>query len=118
MKIEITEEMVSNWVDTHKERSKVTMKAVKKPVPVEVWQITKYDSNAMDNYPDWVNELYARADIINSYDELGNLIYVDLFTLEGTMTGHLDDYLVKGNHDDVWIVKKEIFEDTYEVVGN
>lgn len=92
------------------------MKAIKKPIPVEVWQITKYDSNAMDNYPGWVNKLYARADIVNSYDELGKLIYVDLFTLEGTMTGHLDDYLVKGNHDDAWIVKKEIFEDTYDIV--
>lgn len=94
------------------------MKAIKKPIPVDVWQITKYDSNAMDNYPGWVNKLYARADIVNSYDELGKLIYVDLFTLEGTMTGHLGDYLVKGNHDDAWIVQKEIFEDTYEVVDD
>ena len=92
------------------------MRAFKKPVPVEVWQITKYDSDLADDYPEWVNELYAWGDIINRYDELGNLIYVDLVTLEGTMTGHLDDYLVKGNHDDAWIVKKEIFEDTYDIV--
>ena len=32
------------------------------------------------------------------------------------MTGHLDDYLVKGNHDDVWIVQKEIFEATYSII--
>lgn len=92
------------------------MKAIKKPVPVEVWQITKYDSDATDNYHEWVNELYSWGVIGNYYDELGNLTYVKLDTLEGTMTGHLDDYLVKGNHDDVWIVQKEIFEDTYDIV--
>lgn len=92
------------------------MKAIKKPVPVEVWQITKYDLDLSDDYPEWVNELYAWGDIINRYDELGNLIYVDLFTLEGTMTGHQGDYLVNGNHDDVWIIQEGIFEDTYSIV--
>ena len=92
------------------------MKAIKKPIPVEVWQITEYDSNATDNYLGWVNELYSWGVIGNYYDEFGNLAYVKLDTLEGTMTGHLDDYLVKGNHDDAWIVQKEIFEDTYDIV--
>jgi hypothetical protein len=94
------------------------MKAVKKPVPVGVWQITKYNSDLSDNYPEWVNELYSWGVIGNYYDELGNLAYVKLDTLEGTMTGHLGDYLVQGNHDDVWIVQNKIFKDTYEVVSN
>lgn len=92
------------------------MRAIKKPVPVEVWQITKYDSALADDYPEWINELYSWGVIGNYYDELGNLAYVKLDTLEGEMTGHLDDYLVQGNHDDIWIVQKEIFEDTYAIV--
>lgn len=92
------------------------MKAIKKPVPVEVWQITKYDSDLSDDYPEWVNELYSWGVIGNYYDELGNLAYVKLDTLEGEMTGHLGDYLVQGKHDDIWIVQKEIFEDTYAIV--
>ena len=35
------------------------MKAIKKPIHVEVWQITKYDSDKTDAYPEWVNELFA-----------------------------------------------------------
>lgn len=94
------------------------MRAFKKPVPVEVWQITKYDSDLADDCPEWVNELYSWGVIGNYYDELGNLAYVKLDTLEGEMTGHLGDYLVQGKHDDVWIIQEEIFDDTYEVVSN
>ena len=95
------------------------MRAIKKPVPVEVWQITKYDSGAEDVYPEQVNELFAWG-VIGSYshDNFGNLLQVELDTLEGTMTGHQGDYLVKGNHDDVWIVKQDIFEDTYTILDD
>lgn len=94
------------------------MKAIKKPVPVEVWQITKYDSALSDNYPEWVDELIILNRLGLYIDSLLDESKVELGTLEGTMTGHLGDYLVKGNHDDVWIIQKEIFEDTYEVVDD
>lgn len=44
--------------------------------------------------------------------QIDTVTHVD--TLEGTMTGQPGDYLVVGNHDDQWIVKKHIFEATYE----
>ena len=37
-------------------------------------------------------------------------------TLEGTMTGNPGDYLCMGVDDELWPVKKEIFEKTYELV--
>ena len=35
-------------------------------------------------------------------------------TLEGTMRGREGDYLCKGPNGELWPVKKEIFESTYE----
>lgn len=38
-------------------------------------------------------------------------------TLEGVMTAHPGDYIVKGVAGEVYPVKKDIFEATYEPVG-
>lgn len=94
------------------------MKAIKKPVPVEVWQINGRPSGESDKRPEWVEELYSWSVIGNYYDKFDNLLCVKLDTLEGEMTGHQGDYLVQGNHDDVWIVQRNIFEDTYTILEN
>lgn len=91
------------------------MKAIKKPVPVEVWQIDE-SGWGTEEIPNWVDELITLGYLGLYTDSILDENKVELETLEGTMTGHLDDYLVKGNHDDVWIVQKEIFEDTYSIV--
>lgn len=41
-----------------------------------------------------------------------------LRTLEGDMVMLSGDYVVKGDHDDYWVVRKDIFEDTYEIVSD
>ena len=33
------------------------------------------------------------------------------------MTANIGDYVVSGGHNDIWSVKKEIFEDTYDFVS-
>ena len=38
-------------------------------------------------------------------------------SLEGVMTANIGDYVVSGGHNDIWSVKKEIFEDTYDFVS-
>lgn len=38
-------------------------------------------------------------------------------TLEGVFHYELGDYLVVGNSDEVWTVKREIFEATYRQTG-
>lgn len=92
------------------------MKAIKKPVPVEVWKIHGRPLSEVDKRPEWVEELYSWGMIGNYYDSSDNSLTVKLDTLEGEMTGHQGDYLVQGNHDDVWIVKRDIFEDTYTIL--
>lgn len=37
-------------------------------------------------------------------------------TLEGVMKGHAGDYLAEGPAGDRWPIKKEIFENTYQIV--
>lgn len=39
-------------------------------------------------------------------------------SLEGIMTANIGDYVVSGGHNDIWSVKKEIFEATYELVDD
>lgn len=93
------------------------IKAIKKPVPVEVWKIDESGWSDTKEIPNWVDELIILNYIrLLLFDYFSNESRVELDTLEGTMTGHLGDYLVKGNHDDVWIVQKEIFEDTYDII--
>ena len=38
-------------------------------------------------------------------------------TLEGIMQAKAGDYLVVGFKGEMWPIKKDIFEDTYEVIG-
>lgn len=95
---------------------KAIKKAIKKPVPVEVWQIDESGWSGTKEIPNWVDELIILGYLGLYSDYLLDENKVELGTLGGVMTGHLDDYLVHGNHDDVWIVQKEIFEDTYDIV--
>lgn len=39
-------------------------------------------------------------------------------TMEGTMKGKKDDYLLRGVRGELYAVDKEIFKETYEVVTN
>lgn len=38
-------------------------------------------------------------------------------SIEGLMQAKAGDYLVVGFHGEMWPIKKEIFEDTYEFIG-
>lgn len=96
------------------------MKAIKKPIPVDAWQICP-------DYPD-TDAVFLRMNSFRSFgeslpedvsDKLSIIFKTDTFyveTLEGKMAAKAGDYIVKGNHNDVWVVKKTIFENTYEVV--
>ena len=46
-------------------------------------------------------------------EERLNLEAKTIQTLEGTFHFDLGDYLIIGNDDEVWTIKKKIFEDTY-----
>ncbi|WP_419154286.1 hypothetical protein [Weissella viridescens] len=92
------------------------MKAIKKPVPVEVWQIPDNVDEAWTyKLPDDIFYKVGVSTVYSTGASNGSKI-VSVESLEGEMTAHPGDYIVQGSHDDVWVVQKDIFEDTYEVV--
>lgn len=86
------------------------MKARKKPVIVNAWELPEFDEfyNFRDELP-----YIIQPDVIRYSRE--PMSYA-VFTLEGKMKGMPGDYLVQGSLDDIWVVRKSIFEDTYEIV--
>lgn len=50
-------------------------------------------------------------------EERLDLDLMQVQTLEGVFHYEPGDYLVVGNSDEVWTVKREIFEDTYRKTG-
>ena len=88
------------------------MKAKKKPIIVNVWQL-----------PDpWLEEPRGSLSGL-PYPENDKVRYnpetqdYSINTLEGIMTANIGDYVVSGGHNDIWSVKKEIFEATYDFVS-
>jgi len=81
----------------------------KKPVTVQAYQ--------------WFKDNPVGDDVImmENVVKIGDMEFVGLIrTLEDTdQSCHYvcdGDYIVRGNHNDVWAVKQAIFEDTYELV--
>ena len=74
-------------------------KYVKLPIPAYAIQILP------ENY-----------DLLRREERL-DLDQMQVKTLEGVFHYELGDYLVVGNSDEVWTVKREIFEATYRQTG-
>lgn len=94
------------------------MKVIKKPIEVNAWQIP-FEPDMERFHKDLPKAVRDRITFcIFSHPRMleGHIKKINVATQEGEMTAHAEDYIVQGNHDDVWVVKREIFEDTYEVV--
>ncbi|MCP4055131.1 MAG: hypothetical protein GY739_19240 [Mesoflavibacter sp.] len=78
------------------------MKAVKKPIPIEAMQITKEN---ITNCTMFTNGDFS---ILNGQ--------VTIKTLEGTMTGKINDYIIKGIKKEFYICDRTIFEESYDIV--
>lgn len=76
----------------------------KKPIPIEARQIT--EANA-DELAAW-----SGSDVVRRPD--GTVSGMMVYTLEGTMTGQVGDYLIKGVRGEFYFCAKGIFEETYE----
>lgn len=96
------------------------MKAVKKPIPVDVWQaVAEKQFNGktfivIDGAgPDEVKQLVA-----DGYKSIGNQkdLHFEVQTLEGTIRGEVDDYLVRDVKGELYVIKKDVFEQTYDVI--
>ena len=81
---------------------------VKKPIPVQCHQITKDNINTMAHW--------SKSDIVHRPDGTPSGLMV--YTLEGTMTSRMGDYLIQGVRGEFYFCEKSIFEETYEKLGD
>jgi hypothetical protein len=86
------------------------MKVRKKPVEVEAWQFTRKNLKEHDS---WVRQ-HPEFCLVSQYG--GDVVYLEIETLEGTMRGELGDYIIKGVNGEFYPCKPDIFEKTYEVL--
>lgn len=79
----------------------------KKPVVIEAVQlVTDDDFTAAGK---WIGESVR-------YDDEVDEVCLDIDTLEGTMTAHFNDWIIKGVKGEFYSCKPDIFEATYELV--
>jgi hypothetical protein len=75
----------------------------KKPVIIDAIQWT---GNNVKEVQEFIgNNGYVKGD------------YVDIGTLEGLMVASVKDYIIKGVKNEIYPCKPDIFEQTYEYVG-
>lgn len=87
------------------------MKARKKPVVIEAWEFTE---KALDSNDSWVRLYRNELHLTSQY--AGEVLYIEIDTLEGTMRADLGDFIIKGVQGEFYPCKPDIFEKTYEVI--
>ena len=87
------------------------MKYRKKPVVVEVWEFTRDSIKLADS---WVRQYRNDINLFSQYG--GDVLYIEIKTLEGTMRAELGDYIIKGVQGEFYPCKPDIFEATYEAI--
>jgi hypothetical protein len=75
---------------------------MKRPFVIQAYQ---YRGEKKEETPDWVQ--VALVYLNKNFD--GGIVS----TLEGNMNFHIFDYLVKGIRGEVYVVAKDIFEESY-----
>jgi hypothetical protein len=83
--------------------------AKKKPIEIEVIQITGTDENIKE-----IQNFCGRWSF--KRDEWVDLNYC-VETIEGIMSCHKNDWIVKGVEGEVYAIKNAIFEKTYDIIG-
>lgn len=100
------------------------MKAQKKPVIVDCFVMDWSVAHDIDKWPSWLREAYVpfseAAGVIQwAYsgersDRFGNHLVIN--TLEGPMKVTMGDVIVKGVKGELYPCKRDIFDETFEVV--
>ena len=86
------------------------MKYRKRPVVVEAWEFTRDSLKAADS---WVRRYQNDIKLVSQYG--GEVLYIEIKTLEGTMRAELGDYIIKGVQGEFYPCKPDNFEATYEL---
>ena len=83
----------------------------KRPVEVEAWEFTR---EALKSTDSWVRLYGNELHLISQY--AGEVLYIELDTLEGTMRANIGDYIIKGIQGEFYPCKPDIFKATYEEI--
>lgn len=84
-------------------------KAKKRPVEIEYFQLTE----DMIRDVDCIDELRIKTDRKISITNVGLVIN----TLEGDMKANVGDYIIKGIKGELYPCRKDIFEETYDLIN-
>ena len=90
------------------------MKYIKKPIPVEAIQIPTTRPTARE-YLEWSN---CAPEWIHNHDIWMNEEGLIVPTLEGNMLCKWGDWLIEGINGEIYPCYKDVFEKTYELVGD
>lgn len=85
----------------------------KKPVEIEAVKVSDLLREAESNWgalPAWVRDEYEKGGIVFGTKA------IHIGTLEGEMTGQLDDWVIRGVKGEIYPCKPDIFEATYDRV--
>lgn len=85
----------------------------KKPVVIEAIQYTGNNGNELLQ---WSNGAVVQSPVLEPSEDYKDGSYVQIKTLEGTMTAIIGDYIIKGVQGEFYPCKPDIFEQTYEEV--
>ena len=89
----------------------IDMEYRKKPVVIEAWEFT------MDSLKDvysGVRRYQNDIKLVSQYG--GEVLYLEIKTLEGTMRAELGDYIIKDIQGELYPCKHDIFEATYSLI--
>jgi len=91
------------------------MKYRKKPVIIEAFQMTRSRMTDRSDWPEWLHEALDKPTV-----EFGSLCFVEstflLTTPEGILAINADDWVIRGVQGELYPIKPDIFEMTYEKV--
>lgn len=77
---------------------------IKKPIPIEALQI--------DYNPEELHAFLGENDTFSLIIDLQEITVI-IHTLEGDMTAHFGDYIIKGIKGEFYPCRKDIFEESY-----
>jgi len=92
------------------------MKYRKKPIVVEAFQMTEVAYFRRDGWPQWLHLATIKPREQPGAFYMGRTSPM-IFTLEGSMRVEWGDYIIQGVQGELYPCKPDIFEATYEVVG-
>ena len=82
-------------------------KYIKKPIEIEAFQLGE------DEMPEW---FLNSPDVSEEYDCKNKILTIYINTLEGIMTAHFGDYIIKGVKGEIYPCKEDIFKATYDLI--